>query len=518
MYGLPHDKALAPEQFLEWKKIDYAPVQNRTNDDDVTSTYGVPVAGVLSTPSFLTRWETTPTNKGRKRARVVLKTFLATDILKFAQRPVDSTALTSVQNPTANSPMCSVCHTVIDPIAGGFRGFGENQLVRFSAGDKWHDDMLPPGFNQVQMPPTNYGNALMWLGAQIPRDSRFGISVAQVMFRGIVGDEPLSFPQDKAAPDYKERVRAYTIQSDWFVKVGGEFTANKFDLRKLVVAIVRSAYFRAKSGDPTKDALHDGLGPGRILTPEMLGRKYRATTGLYYFANDSISKDETRARDGYRRNELITDRDWNLTYGGIDSDDVTKRAETMSPIMLATSQYTASIVACRATSYDFTKPTAERRLFKHVEFNTTPFAPRTAAGQPLTAVPDAEGKIRENIKYLYWRLLGETVDVRSPEVDDAYNLFVDVWKDHEEKNLTQEGGNVRMPNYRCVADKDWDKPARFAPDADGNLRPQYEELRDRPEKTPYEPGMVIDRDENFTVRSWQAVMTLLLQDYRFTHE
>lgn len=414
--------------------------------------------------------------------------------------------------------MCSVCHTVIDPIAGGFRGFNENTLTRFDAGDKWHDDMLPPGFNQVQMPPNNYGNALMWLGAQIPKDSRFGISVAQVMFRGLIGDEPLSFPQDKAAADYEQRVRAYTIQSDWFVKTGADFAAANFDMRKLVVAIVRSAYFRAKSGDAGRDALHDGLGPGRLLTPEMLGRKYKATTGLYYFANDSISKDESRARDGYRRNELITDRDWNLTYGGIDSDDVTKRAETMSPIMLAMSQYIGSIVACRATSYDFTKPTPERRLFRNVELNTTPFAPRTAAGQALTPVPDAEPKIRENIKYLYWRLLGETVETSSPEVDDAYNLFVDVWKDHEEKNLTAQNGNVRIQNYRCVAENDWDKPARFGPDADGNLRPQYDKLRDRPDKAPYEPGMKLDRDENFTVRSWQAVVTLLLQDYRFTHE
>jgi hypothetical protein len=250
----------------------------------------------------------------------------------------------------------------------------------------------------------------------------------------------------------------------------------------------------------------------------MLGRKYRATTGLYYFANDSISKDETRQRDDYRRNELVTDRDWNLTYGGIDSDDVTKRAETMSPIMLATSQYTASMVACRATSYDFTKPTAERRLFRHVEFATTPYAPRTAAGQSLAPIADAEGKLREQIKYLFWRLLGETVDVRSPEVDEVYGLFVDVWKDHEERNLSEQNGNVRMPNSRCVAEIDWDKPARFGPDANGNLRPQYDRLRDRPDKAPYEAGMKIDRDENFTVRSWQAVMTFLLQDYRFTHE
>ncbi|MBX3231438.1 MAG: DUF1592 domain-containing protein [Labilithrix sp.] len=519
LYGLPHEAPLTPESFLEWKRIDFAPVQNRVEENKPSATFGVPVAGVLSTPSFLSRWETTPTNKGRKRARVVLKTFLATDILKFAQRPVDSTALTSVQNPTANSPMCSVCHTVIDPIAGGFRGFSEsNSLSRFDAGDKWHDDMLPPGFNTVQMPPDNYGNAIMWLGAQIPKDSRFGISVTQVMFRGIVGDEPLSFPQDKEAPDYADRVRAYTVQSDWFVKIGDEFAASSYDLRKVVVAIVKSAYFRAKSGDAAKDALHDGLGQGRLLTPEMLGRKYKATTGLYYFANDSIAKNEARARDGYRKNDLVDDNDWRLTYGGIDSNDVTKRAETMSPIMLATSQYTASIVACRATSYDFTKPPAERRLFREVELTTTPFAPRTAAGQDLIPSPDAETKIRENIKYLYWRLLGQTVDARSPEVDDAYALFVDVWKDHEDRNLTQKDGNTRLPNNRCVADKDWDKPARFGPDKDGNIRPQYDALRPRPDKAPYEPGMVLNRDENFTVRSWQAVMTFLLQDYRFTHE
>lgn len=516
LYGLPHDKPMVPESFLEWKRLDFAPVQNQTQDG-VTSTYGVPVAGVLSTPAFLTRWETTPTNKGRKRARIVLRNFLATDILKFAQRPVDSTALTSVQNPTANSPMCSVCHTVIDPIAGGFRGFSENTMTRFDAGDKWHDDMLPPGFNSVQMPPTSYGAGLMWLGAQIPRDSRFAISVAQVMFRGIIGDEPLSFPQDKEAADYDQRVRAYTIQNDWFVKTGADFAAAKFDLRKVVVAIVRSAYFRAKSGDRSRDALHEGLGPGRLLTPEMLGRKYRATTGLYYFANDAVSKDEARARDGYLRNDLINDRDWRLTYGGIDSADVTKRAETMSPIMLATSQYTSSIVACRATTYDFTKPAAERRMFRYVELDTVPFTRRTAASMPLVAAPGAEAKIRENIKYLYFRLLGETVATSSEEVNDAYNLFVDVWKDHEERQLTV-GNNDRLANGRCNAENDWDKPARFEPDQNGNLRPVYERLRDRPDKAPYEPGMRLDRDETFTVRSWQAVVTFLLQDYRFTHE
>jgi hypothetical protein len=507
-YGLPHDGAMIGEGFLDWRRIDFSPVQNRTDQAGITRTSGMPVAGVLSTPAFLMRWETTPTNKGRKRARIVLKNFLATDIFKFAQRPVDSTALTSVQNPTLNSPMCNVCHTVIDPIAGGFRGFSENNdLTRFTADDNWHDDMLPPGINSADMPPENYGNALMWLGAQLPKDRRFGISVAQVMYKGLVGDEPITFPQDKAAPDYAERVRAYNIQNDWFVKVGDEFAANKFDLRKLVVAIVKSAYFRASTGDTTKDGLHQGLGQGRILTPEMLGRKYRATTGLYYYANENAVKDERRSKDGYLRNDMVADNDWRLVYGGIDSGDTTKRTETMSPIMLATSQYTGAIVACRATTYDFTKPVAERRLFKTVELGTTPVS------------PDGEGQIRNTIVHLFFRLLGETVDARSEEVNQTYALFNDVWKDLEafDKANPNKGGQ-NLANFRCVADNDWDKGVRWET-RDGRLQATYTALAARPDpKVPYQVGQRLDRDDTYVIRSWQAVITYLLTDYRFTHE
>jgi hypothetical protein len=174
--------------------------------------------------------------------------------------------------------------------------------------------------------------------------------------------------------------------------------------------------------------------------------------------------------------------------------------------MLATSQYTASLVACRATSYDFTKPIGERRLFRHVEMTTTPVAPET------------EAKIRENIKYLYFRLLGETVDVQSEEVSRTYALFADVWRDHQARDAAGNGNNKRISNYRCQAQDDWDKGATFAPDANGNIRASFPKLRERPNDAPYEPGMRLDRDENFTVRSWQAVVTYLLQDYRFTHE
>jgi hypothetical protein len=356
----------------------------------------------------------------------------------------------------------------------------------------------------------------MWTGAQIPADPRFAISIAQVMYRGIIGDEPLSFPTDKAAANYVDRVRAYNDQNDFFVKTGREFVASKFNMRTLVLALVKSSYFRAKSGDSSKDALHEGLGQGRLLGPEMLGRKYRATTGMYFFNGEAATFDQERSRDGYLRSDLIDDTDWRLVYGGIDSSDVTKRAETMSPIMAATSQYTGAITACRTTTYDFTKPMEARRLFRYVDANTTPFTPRANKGVALNAIAENEKKIRENIKYLFWRLLGETVDADSEEVTKTYGLFVDVWKDLEDTELTK-GGNKGLSNYRCVAEFDFDQPVKFEMQ-NGRMSPVFAKLADRPQDAAYQAGMRIDRDENFTIRSWQAVMTYLLVDYRFTHE
>jgi hypothetical protein len=519
-YGVPHDGLLAADGFLDWRRIDYAPVQNQSDgQNQPLQTYGLPVAGVLTTPSFLMRWETTPTNRGRKRARIVLKNFLATDIFKFGTRPVDSTALTSVQNPTLNSAQCVVCHDTIDPIAGGFRGFGEQQLLRFDADDKWHDDLLPPGINGVDMPPQSYGSAIMWTGAQIAKDRRFAISVAQVMYRGIIGDEVNPFPTDKNAPDYTERVRAYNIQNDWIVKIGDEFAASKYDLRKLVAAIVKSTYFRATSGDPSKDGLHEGLGQGRLLTPEMLGRKLKATTGTYYWAFEQARKDETRKLDGYLVNDLVRDDDWRLVYGGIDSGDTTKRTETMSPIMLATSQYVASIVACRAVSYDFTKPVDQRRLFKTVNVDTVPYV-RPSKTEPISPVGEAEKRIRDTIVYLYFRLLGERHEAGSEEVTQLYRLFADTWRDLEDFNFQNPtAGGTNLSNGRCVAENDWDKGVTFQPRTTGGFDAVYVKLADRGDlKTPYQPGMQIRTDENFTIRSWQAVLTYLLTDYRFTHE
>ncbi|HEY1101487.1 MAG TPA: hypothetical protein VGF99_21285, partial [Myxococcota bacterium] len=122
-----------------------------TFDDAANATEFKPVsvpgyehAGVLSDPMWLNRFPTTNTNRNRHRARMVLKFFLATDILRIADRPVDSSAIAGF-NPTLNDPSCTVCHANIDPIAGTFQNWNDTGAYKPPT-DGWFGDMFPPGF------------------------------------------------------------------------------------------------------------------------------------------------------------------------------------------------------------------------------------------------------------------------------------------------------------------------------------------------------------------------------------
>ena len=523
-YGFTHDKAMTPENVNAWKPFTEPLKQLRMSGGVAQPSVVVPRAGVLTTPSFLNRWETTRTNKGRKRARVVMKSFLATDIFKFAQRTVDAGILTAGQNATRNAAECNVCHATLDPIAGGFRGFSEDTLTIYSADDKWHDDLFAPGFGTTLMPGAEYTQAPRWLAAQVVADARFGLAVAHVMYRGLVGDEPLSFPTDSTSADYAERSRAFNTQNDWFVKLAADFKTKNYNLRALTAAVVNSVYFASVSGDAAKDALQASLGQGRLLTANLLARKYLATTGMYFFENGGAlpyvsyyrATGYVRGPTDLRANYIAGDETWNSLLGGIDSKDVLRRADSVSPTMHASHEYMAATLACRATSFEFTKPAAARRLFASVEPDVTPFVVRKAESEAQTVAAGSEAKIRAAIVALHWRLLGEELAPDSEEVSRTYAFFVDVWKDLEKADLSKAPGNTGkgFANYRCNAQVDFDA----APVPDGNNEPKFPKLQDRTAGAPYVFGQVLTEDPNYTIRAWQAVLTYLLSDYRFDHE
>ena len=92
-----------------------------------------PHAGVLNTTSFLFRYPTTATNRNRARARWTYYHFLGVDIENSASRTMDPVALADTNNPTMHNPACTVCHTVMDPVAGAFQDYGDEGFYK----DQW---------------------------------------------------------------------------------------------------------------------------------------------------------------------------------------------------------------------------------------------------------------------------------------------------------------------------------------------------------------------------------------------
>ena len=113
-------------------------------DDPVIDAYRVidpgplhtdyPQAGILNTKVFLQRYPTTATNRNRARSRWTYYHFLGLDIEKSASRTTDPEALADTNNPTMHNPACTVCHRVLDPVAGAFQNYDDAGWYK----SNWH--------------------------------------------------------------------------------------------------------------------------------------------------------------------------------------------------------------------------------------------------------------------------------------------------------------------------------------------------------------------------------------------
>ena len=143
-------------------------------------------------------------------------------------------------------------------------------------------------------------------------------------------------------------------------------------------------------------------------------------------------------------------------------------------------------VACRSVGRDFSVQRIERHLFPFVERT---YMPADDNGFP---VPQAEDAIKENIRYLHWRILGEEVQRSSPEVADTYELFYKVWQAGRAAVLSGEEPTALPTQCRSTTDY-WTS-------------------------VPLDVEQQVVDDPSYVVRSWMAVVTYLLSDYRFLYE
>ncbi len=447
---------------------------------------GLPHAGALTSAVFLNRFPTTDTNRNRHRSRMLYEFFLATDVQALGNRPVDATAING-HNATLNNPECTICHEVIDPVAGAFKNWDDQGRYR-PPEQGWFPDMLPPGFGESQMPDDNDQAALQWGVREIVQDPRFALSAVYIMFEGLSGQKPLTEPDNPDDENYLGGIEAAKTQRAVFNDIAQQFTDANYELKLVVKEIIKSPYYRAYNYEAIgldEDAAQarrfelENVGMGRLLTPEQLHRKIKAVAGFEWRSNPT---------DG--TNYLLSEDQYMTLYGGINSNDIVGRVTEPNGIMANVAKRMANQMACDATPWDFSKPAAERILFPLVEPTMQP--------EDLNGfeIPSASSAIRNNIQYLVSRLWGEYLDAGDPEIERIYQLFLDVWRD----------GQLGLQRAE-------DDPERYGTGLGncglGTNPVTGEELSEEQR---------LDDDSGYTIRAWMAVTNYMLSDFRFLHE
>jgi mono/diheme cytochrome c family protein len=428
-----------------------------------------PHAGILTSPMWLNRFPTSPTNRNRHRAYVVLRDFLATDILRVASRPIDPTKAVNLPNPTREDPDCKTCHVVIDPVAGGFQHWDDYNQEQYRPDREWHAEMFAPGFGKELIQTGEVPEA--WLAQHIAADKRFPVAMVGHLFKALMGRATQNFPSDSDPNHYL----AWASESQELTRISTAFVDSGFNLKVALRELVLSPFFRAANatGELSADraAQLDQLGTGHLLTPEALNRKITAVLGFPWNRDDGRS---------------VFLQDYNLLYGGIDSDAVTQRLTQPNGIIASIAWRVANRVSCLATSWEFNQTPDLRVLLPLVSMDTLP------EDELAQAVPANVDAIRQNIQHLYSRILGETVAVDGPEVDLVYNLFLDTWREGR-AGLANDTID-RNVHYTC---QNRYNPVTFV---------------EHPEE-----GRLAE-DPNYVIRSWMAVLTFFFADYRFLYE
>ena len=378
------------ESFIREEYPDFGP---RILDPGNLSTE-YPHAGILNTTVFLKRYPTTPTNRNRARSRWTYYHFLGLDIEKSASRTTDPVALADTDNPTMKNPACTVCHRVMDPVAGAFQNYGEEGEYRdewrgldslddfykdppdgsytpYQYGDTWYRDMRDPGFDGEVAPDPD--NSLQWLAERIVADDRFAEATVKFWWPAILGVEVAEPPGDRNDSDFEAMLLVSNAQSAEVERLAEAFRTGiaggkPYNLKDLLVEIVLSPWFRAESiedDNPVRAAALRNADAERLLTPEELAWKTQTITGY--------SWGRRYEHVGTASNLTDPDGEYGLAYGGIDSDAVTDRADDMTAVMAAVAQSHAVEVSCPIVKRDFfLLPDENRRLFGRIDQNVSP--------------------------------------------------------------------------------------------------------------------------------------------------
>lgn len=449
---------------------------------------GVPHSGILTSPMFLNRYPTTSTNRNRGRARVVFDLFLDTDVLAIeGVRPGNSVDITTPV-PTINNPECSKCHSLIDPVASVFQNWnskGQFRPVRLSRYG-WYADMEPRGFNGEVMPLAgNIDSSVRWLGQQIASDPKFPRAVTRIVVNGLTGKEPLAVPDGESSS--QAEIDAYIAERTLLNDVQARFVDDGYRLKTLIAEIMMSPYWQADGLTPDANPVaHANTGASYLLTPEQLDRKIASLFGFEW----------RRSLDNYYKDigsssTSKLNKTFHQIYGGIDSDSVTTRLKSPNGLMGAMQLRMANELACYAVPRDFWLPEAQRKLFRYVDHEMTPYDESGAIDGAVMS------RIRQNIQFLHVYLLGEELPAGAEELVMTEQLFMGSLNRGRQIILAGGGewSDIALPSD-CDVTRDFD----------GNTLYEKDQRDDR-----------LREDRQYVIRAWMAVVAYLLADYKFLY-
>lgn len=484
---LPQPVCEADGQSLSWDPADFRPA--RINKALQYESNGIPHAGVLTSAMFLNRYPTTFTNRNRHRSKIVFDYFLDTDILKIqGDRPGDGIG-NGMPNPTLLDPACYACHQVMDPVASAFQHWtdrGQYIITGNTSVNRWDSsDIEPAGLGGKKVPLSGdtgyFRNMLQWLGNEIAADPRFIRATVRTLYKGLVGQEPLLSPGEQASD---ADISAFNEQRSVLNAIGQAMVADNWDIKTAIKGIIMTPYYRAAAVNTTARPANLHIGSSQFLSPEQLQRKLRATLGIVW--------DDLR----YESNRLM--------LGGMDSDSIIERIREPSGLMVAIQNRMAVEMACRAVPYDFSWHNSKRRLFPYVETSSSPL---NENGAPDAA---AIAAIRRNLQHLHWTLLGEQLSDNSAELNASYQLFMDVFNQGQIMMASPNDFDPWPRSNPCQATRDFRE--------DGRTAAAFEDTSNNSDVAPANRRQRITDDNNYVVRSWVAVLTYLLSDYRFVYQ
>lgn len=361
-----------------------------------------PKAGILSDPWIFTRYQSTPSNKGRGRANAISKALICYD---FLSRDIEIDASIDLADPAivddavVKNGACASCHQALDPLASYFADYFPlvvpQQFTTYPFAQNFPIDETPGAFIDFWFPglgdfyytdrrdPSYFGqvaDSVEGLGQRIAEDPRFSLCAAERFYA------------------YLNQVDLASVEVDDVAHLQEAFVESGMNARALARAVVLDPSFaRSHSADDETAAELVGV---KKVRADQLASMIEDLTGFRWELHPAV---------GIGQVDVLADSfvGFQVLGGGIDSAFVTRPAHTFN----ATSSLVLETLAAEAAAWVVAQDAAiadpaARRLFLHSDPTDT-----------------GEDEVRAELAWLHARILSELVEADSPEVDETWALF-----------------------------------------------------------------------------------------------